>query len=87
MNGKLLSATAILAFVAQTGLVQAADDAPREKCFGVAKSGKNDCASNGGSCAGHAKKDADPNDWVYLPKGVCDKLANGTTVDPAAKMK
>ncbi len=52
----------------------------REKCYGVAKASKNDCASKDGKngCAGAAKKDADPNVWVYLPKGVCDKLANGT---------
>ncbi len=88
MINKLLSASAMLAFVAQTGVVHAADEgAAREKCYGVVKAGKNDCASNGNSCAGQGKKDKDPNDWVYLPKGVCDKLAGGTTADPAAKKK
>ena len=32
---------------------------PKDKCYGVAKAGKNDCASKDGSnsCAGRAKKD------------------------------
>ena len=37
---------------------QAAEDAgAKEKCYGVAKAGKNDCAANGHSCAGQAKAD------------------------------
>ena len=48
-----------------------------EKCAGVAAKGKNDCGANDHSCAGHAKKDNDPNEWVYVPAGVCEKIANG----------
>ena len=48
-----------------------------EKCAGVAAKGKNDCGANDHSCAGHAKKDNDPNEWVYLPAGVCEKVAGG----------
>ncbi len=53
----------------------------KEKCYGVVKAGKNDCASLDGahSCAGHASKDADSNEWIYVPKGLCDKLAGGET--------
>lgn len=53
--------------------------AGKEKCYGVAKAGKNDCASLNKShgCAGQAKKDADPNEWIYVPAGLCDKLAGG----------
>lgn len=51
----------------------------REKCYGIAKAGKNDCAAKDGSssCAGQAKKDGGPNDWVYVPEGLCDKIAGG----------
>jgi len=51
----------------------------REKCYGVAKAGKNDCAAKDGahSCAGQSKKDNDTNTWIYVPKGLCDKLAGG----------
>jgi len=48
-----------------------------EKCAGIAAKGKNDCGANDHSCAGHAKRDNDPNEWVYVPAGVCDKIADG----------
>ena len=47
------------------------------KCAGIAKKGMNDCGANGHSCAGNAKVDADPNEWVYVPQGVCEKIAGG----------
>lgn len=51
-----------------------------EQCFGIAKAGKNDCASNKSvhSCAGQATKNNDPMDFVAVPKGTCDKIAGGT---------
>lgn len=55
---------------------QAADKPEMEKCYGVAKAGKNDCAANGHSCAGQSKS-ADPKEWVSLPKGTCDRLVGG----------
>tara|TARA_B100001778_G_C18130086_1_gene424628 strand:- start:9 stop:296 length:288 start_codon:yes stop_codon:yes gene_type:complete len=53
----------------------------KEKCYGVVKAGKNDCASkaNKHSCATFAKVDRDPNEWIKLPKGLCEKLAGGST--------
>jgi uncharacterized membrane protein len=50
-----------------------------EKCFGVAKAGKNDCSSNKSahSCAGQATKNKDPMDFVAVPKGTCEKIADG----------
>ena len=55
-----------------------------EKCYGVVKAHKNDCASkaNKHSCSGQAKVDGDPNEWIKLPKGLCDKIAGGST-EPA----
>ena len=55
-----------------------------EKCYGVTKAGKNDCGANGHSCAGNAKVDGDPNEWLYLPKGFCNRLNGGTTENPDA---
>lgn len=51
-----------------------------EKCYGIAKAGKNDCASPPAkhSCAGLAKHDSDPNEWVKVPQGLCSKLAGGS---------
>ncbi len=77
--------TKTLAIAAMTTAVAGftADDAQageKEKCYGVVKAGKNDCANAAGthSCAGQAKKDADGGEWVYVPKGLCDKLAGGS---------
>lgn len=55
-----------------------------EKCYGVAKAGKNDCASSGNnSCAGHSAKDADPGAWLLVPAGLCEKLTGGS-LEPKA---
>jgi uncharacterized membrane protein len=48
-----------------------------EKCYGVAKAGKNDCQTANSSCAGTSKRDAQKDAWVYVPKGTCDRLVNG----------
>ena len=57
-----------------------------EKCAGIAKAGQNDCASANGShsCAGQAKKDNEPTEWKYVPKGTCEK-EGGKTTPPAKK--
>jgi len=58
---------------------KAAGKVAKEKCYGVAKAAKNDCGVKGGhSCAGQAKTDNDPKEWVYLPKGTCAKIAGGS---------
>jgi uncharacterized membrane protein len=61
----------------------AADKMNMEKCFGIAKAGKNDCSSNKSahSCAGQATKNNDPMDFVAVPKGTCDKIAGGHLMD------
>ncbi len=65
-----------------------AADMKTEKCFGIAKAGKNDCASNKSahSCAGQATKNNDANDFVAVPKGTCEKIANGSTEPSGAMM-
>ena len=49
-----------------------------EKCFGVAKAGKNDCQTKHSSCAGTSKKDNQRDAWLTLPKGACEKIVGGT---------
>jgi uncharacterized membrane protein len=64
----------------------AADDSSNtEKCYGVAKAGKNDCAGAKHACAGQGTKSSDANEWVKLPKGTCDRLVGGSTTAPAKK--
>jgi len=77
-----LAAALSLGLVAQA---QAAD-AAKEKCYGIAKAGQNDCASASGShsCAGQAKTDKAPDEWKYVAKGSCEK-EGGSTKAPAKK--
>ena len=48
-----------------------------EKCAGIVKMGMNDCGTSKHACAGQAKKDNDPAEWIYVPKGTCAKIAGG----------
>ena len=48
-----------------------------EKCYGVAKAGKNDCQTANSSCAGTSKRDAQGDAWIYVPAGTCDKVVGG----------
>lgn len=70
----------LLAVGAMTMNAQAADDhASQDKCYGVAKAGKNDCASGAHACAGQSKTDNSTKDWAYVPKGSCEKMGGSTT--------
>jgi len=77
----LASALAAACAVAMTSAHAADEGKDKEKCYGVAKAGKNDCASANGthSCAGQSKKDNDPNAWKYVAKGTCEKMGGKTT--------
>ena len=82
MKKNFLTAAAV-GLVALGGATVAnnADAADKEKCYGVVKAGANDCASASGShsCAGYAKEDASWEEFVVVPKGLCERLAGGST--------
>jgi uncharacterized membrane protein len=47
-------------------------DSSKEKCYGVALKGQNDCAAGPGTtCAGTSKTDYQGNSWKLVPKGTC----------------
>lgn len=48
--------------------------AAKEKCYGIAKAGNNDCGTATHACAGLAKKDNAPDEWKYVAKGTCTQL-------------
>ena len=56
----------------------AADKVEMEKCYGVVKAGKNDCAGPAHACAGQAKADSGGKEFVTLPKGTCARLTGGS---------
>ena len=79
-RGKVITAALSGLFVLGSlgGLNQAkAQDADKEKCYGVVKAGKNDCAGPGHTCQGQARTDSDPNEYILLPAGTCERLAGG----------
>jgi uncharacterized membrane protein len=87
MNSKRkLLATAVAGMVALGFGPPAAsqDKDGKEKCYGVAKAGQNDCGTARHTCAGKATKDNAPDEWKYVPKGTCEK-AGGKTSPPAGK--
>jgi len=90
MNQKLIVSSA-LASVLALGLVgqAAAQDKPKEKCFGIAKAGQNDCANLSGShsCAGQSKVDMGTDEWKYVPKGTCKDMKGLTADEAKAKLK
>jgi len=45
----------------------------KDKCFGIALAGENDCAAGAGtSCEGTSTTDFQANSWTYAPKGTCE---------------
>jgi len=63
--------------------VFAAGNPDVEKCYGVAKAGKNDCKTLSNACAGHSVTDAQPDAFIALPKGTCERISGGSLQAPA----
>ncbi|MEH6756413.1 MAG: DUF2282 domain-containing protein [Parasphingorhabdus sp.] len=54
--------------------------ADKEKCFGIAKAGENDCAAGEGTtCAGTAVVDYQGNAWKYTEAGECEPQGGSLT--------
>ena len=70
--------------LAQPAAAQDAKGGEKEKCYGIAKAGQNDCGTAQHTCAGKAKKDNLPEEWKYVAKGTCEKLG-GKSKAPAGK--
>lgn len=69
----LAATTAFAAGVAASPA--AAQKAPMEKCYGIAKAGQNDCAAGAGtSCAGTSTRDYQGDAWKLVKKGQCEKI-------------
>ena len=91
-NQTLLRAamTGLFAIGAATTASTALADHHQEQCAGVIKAGKNDCATSTNACHGHATTDSNPEAWIYVPTGTCEKIAGARVVkvaDPTPKAK
>jgi uncharacterized membrane protein len=90
MNSRLVVSSALASALA-LGLVGqvAAQDKGKEKCFGIAKAGQNDCANLSGShsCAGQSKVDMAADEWKYVAKGTCKDMKGKTEAEVKGKVK
>jgi uncharacterized membrane protein len=70
LAGALAAATASVATTTSAGAQGA-----KEKCFGVALSGQNDCAAGPGTtCAGTSTIDYQGNAWKLVDAGTCANI-------------
>ena len=73
LAGSLAAAFAMIS-IASVAPAQA-QDASKEKCYGVSLAGKHDCAAGPGTtCAGTSKVDYQGNAWKYVAKGTCASM-------------
>ncbi len=81
-------ALALALGTAFAALPAAAQQADKEKCYGVALKGKNDCAAGPGTtCAGTSKVDYQGNAWSFVAKGTCEKTASKTSPTGYGQLK
>ncbi len=71
---------ALLAVQQTTNVFSARDDqtVERERCYGIAKAGKNDCGTASHACAGRAVADRQPDEWKMVPDGTCESIHRGS---------
>lgn len=78
LSGAVAAAIAAMAANASpltAAQVKAAMDAKKEKCYGVALKGQNDCAAGPGTtCQGSSKVDYQGNAWKFVDAGTCEKM-------------
>ncbi len=90
MTQRLIASSALASLLA-LGLTgpAAAQDSGKEKCYGIAKAGQNDCANLSGthSCAGQAKDDMHAAEWKYVAKGSCASMGGLSKAEAEQKIK
>jgi uncharacterized membrane protein len=96
MNHRLVVSSALasvmaLGLVATAGAASHSMEKPKdkEKCYGIAKAGQNDCANLSGShsCAGQNKVDNGTDEWKYVATGTCKDMKGMTADEAKMKMK
>ena len=80
-NSRRLATATALSSVLALGLTlnsTAVSAAEKEKCYGVAKAGQNDCATNTSSCMGTSSVDGKTDAFTILPSGLCERIVGGS---------
>ena len=68
-----------LGFATSVAAQAVPEQPPKDKCYGIAKAGQNDCAAGKHACAGQSTVDNDPVSWKYVARGTCEKIGGKTT--------
>lgn len=85
MKKTTVASVALLGALTMAATAAHAGSGEKEKCYGVAEAGQNDCAAGPGtSCAGSSTVDAQGDAWMYVAKGTCDKIVGGS-LEPVKK--
>ena len=80
-TNRLACASAVAALIASVAQGQVHPEKPTytfEKCYGIAKAGKNDCFTAKNACGGTSEADRQGDAWIYLPAGVCERIVGGS---------
>ena len=88
MNQRAMIAAAAASLMSLALVSAPAAAQEKEKCYGIAKAGQNDCANLSGthSCAGQSKVSDNMDEWKYVAKGT-SKDMKGMSMDEAKMMK
>ena len=93
MNSRYIAVTAFTLAALASGAALAQDKGAsikgeKEKCYGVAMAGKNDCAAGPGtSCAGSNKVDYQADAWKFVAKGTCTTMKTPKGMGALAPVK
>ena len=89
MNQRAMIAAAAASLLTTLLVATPAAAQDKEKCYGIAKAGQNDCANLSGShsCAGQTKVSGDAADWKYVAKGSCAGMKGMTMEQARMKVK
>jgi len=84
----LALAASLTSALALAAAPASAQDAGKEKCFGISLTGQNDCAAGPGTtCAGTSKVDYQGNAWKLVANGTCEKTASRTSQTGFGQLK
>jgi uncharacterized membrane protein len=89
MNQRLIVSSALASVLALGLAGHAAAQDKKEKCYGIAKAGQNDCGNLAGthSCAGQSKADNDVGEWKYVAAGTCKQMGGKSADEAKMAMK
>jgi uncharacterized membrane protein len=88
MNQRALVAAAAVSLLSTFLMASPASAEEKEKCYGIAKAGQNDCSNLAGthSCSGQATLSDDKGEWKYVAKGTCAAMKGMNAADAKKAM-